>query len=75
MGERDGLVERDEYDRQRLREDQGVSHCYEPAALTVPNSSGQKGCLDGHLESELDVLRQGQFHFTAANVRQTIGAC
>src|SRR5271170_6398834 len=37
MGEDDGLVERDEYERQRLREDEGVSRCYETFALTCPD--------------------------------------
>src|SRR5262249_2729865 len=39
MGEHDGLVERDEYDRQRLREDEGVSRCYEPSGLTPSDTT------------------------------------
>ena len=41
MGEHDGLVERDEYDRQRLREDEGVSHCYEPSGLTPSDTTSR----------------------------------
>src|SRR5215467_6662014 len=41
MGEHDELVERDEYDRQRLREDEGLSHCYEPSGLTPSDTTSR----------------------------------